>query len=517
MQKAALLSVSDKTGLVDFARGLEQLGFVLLSTSGTLKALQDAGVAVQSVEDYTGQEEILDGRVKTLHPKIHAGILARGDDSNHQNQLADNKILPIALVVVNLYPFIQTLDEARRSGGDCSLSRMVEKIDIGGPTMIRAAAKNHSSVIPVIDPADYGWVLDELQNGGDISAEKRKGLASKVFTAMAGYDLAIAEYLTEGELGELSQVVGVVGRQLQPLRYGENPQQRAGLYGKVNDRRGVPWRQLHGKELSYNNLLDVDAAISLLATFREDRPTVAILKHLNPCGVASGATLREALKRAKACDPRSHFGGIVCFNGEVGAEEAASVQEDFAEIVVAPGFAPEALAILQQKKALRVVVVDSAWIPGVELRTAAGALLVQEPDSAPLIISPASCVTTNRASEIEMADLLFAWKVCRQVKSNAIVVAHHEMTVGVGAGQMSRVDSVEVALMKADRHGHSLTGAVAASDAFFPFPDSVELLAERGVVAIVSPKGARRDEEVIAVCNQRGVALYLVEDRHFRH
>jgi len=517
MQKAALLSVSDKTGLVDFARGLEQLGFVLLSTSGTLKALQDAGVAVQSVEDYTGQEEILDGRVKTLHPKIHAGILARGDDSSHQAQLADHQILPIALVVVNLYPFIQTLDEARRSGGDCSLARMVEKIDIGGPTMIRAAAKNHSSVIPVIDPADYGWVLGELKNGGEISAEKRKGLAAKVFTAMAGYDLAIAEYLTEGELGELSQVVGVVGRQLQPLRYGENPQQRAGLYGKVNERRAIPWRQLHGKELSYNNLLDVDSAISLLATFREDRPTVAILKHLNPCGVASGVTLRDALKRAKACDPRSHFGGIVCFNGEVGAEEAASVQEDFAEIVVAPGFSPEALAILQQKKALRVVVVDREWVAGLELRTAAGVLLVQEPDSALLLISPESCVSTNRASDIEMADLLFAWKVCRQVKSNAIVVAHREMTVGVGAGQMSRVDSVEVALMKADRHGHSLAGAVAASDAFFPFPDSVELLAERGVVAIVSPKGARRDEEVIAVCNRRGVALYLVEDRHFRH
>lgn len=522
MKKAALLSVSEKSGLVDFARGLEQLGFVLLSTSGTLKTLQDAGVPVQSVEEYTGQGEILDGRVKTLHPKIHAGILARGDDPEHQRQLQSHEILPIALVVVNLYPFIQTLDEARRSGGDCSLARMVEKIDIGGPTMIRAAAKNHGTVVPVIDPSDYGWLLDELRSGGDISPEKRRGLAAKVFTAMAGYDLAIAQYLTEGGSGlrdsdQLPEVTGVVGRELQPLRYGENPQQRAGLYQNTTERRRVPWQQLHGKELSYNNLLDVDAALSLLGTFREDRPTVAILKHLNPCGVAAGATLRDALKRAKACDPRSHFGGIVCFNGEVGREEAEVVQEDFAEIVVAPAFSTEALAVLQQKKALRVVVFDREWIPGVELRTAAGALLVQEPDCAALSVPTTCCVTHRSASESEMADLLFAWKVCRQVKSNAIVVAHHEMTVGVGAGQMSRVDSVEVALMKADRHGHSLVGAVAASDAFFPFPDSVELLADRGVVAIVSPKGARRDEEVIAVCNQRGVALYLVEDRHFRH
>ncbi len=523
MKRAALLSVSDKTGLVDFARGLERLGFVLLSTSGTLKALRDAGLTVESVEEYTGQEEILDGRVKTLHPKIHAGILARGDDHGHQEQLTANGILPIALVVVNLYPFVQTLEDARCSGGDSSVPRMVEKIDIGGPTMIRAAAKNHRTVVPVIDPSDYSTVLTLLEGDGGVPLAVRQELAAKVFTAMAAYDLAIAEYLAEGKSAELSEatglsgVAGVVGRQLQPLRYGENPHQRAGLYGLADSRRGLPWRQLHGKELSYNNLLDVDAAINLLATFRSGRPTVAILKHLNPCGTASGATLRDALKKAKACDPRSHFGGIVCFNGEVSAEDAAVVQEDFAEIVVAPGFSAEALELLQRKKALRLVAIDAEWVPGSELRTAAGGILVQEPDVVPLSVPAEARVSVAIASERECADLLFAWKVCRHVKSNAIVVVRDEMTVGVGAGQMSRIDSVEVALMKADRHGHVLQGAVAASDAFFPFPDSVETLAERGITAIVSPKGARRDEEVIAACNQRGLALYLLEDRHFRH
>lgn len=517
MQKAALLSVSDKTGLVEFARGLEALGYVLLSTSGTLQALRDGGITVESIEEYTGQEEILDGRVKTLHPRIHAGILARHDDSSHQAQLAAQKILPIELVVVNLYPFVQTLEEARRSGGDSSLARMVEKIDVGGPTMIRAAAKNHQSVIPVIDPADYPLVLEQLKTAEGVSAQTRRGLAAKVFTAIASYDLAIAEYLAEREEGGLSAVVGIVATEAQSLRYGENPHQRAGLYRSAATQRGLPWQQLQGKELSYNNLLDVDAAVSLLATVRDEGPTVAILKHLNPCGVASGATLHEAIKRAKACDPRSHFGGIVCFNGEVGAEEAEVVQEDFAEIVVAPAFTKGALELLSRKKALRVIAIDTEWQPTAELRSAAGGLLVQEADTSVLQIPVAAQVSTARATEREFADLLFAWKVCRQVKSNAIVIARDRMTIGVGAGQMSRIDSVEVALMKADRHGHALEGAVAASDAFFPFPDGVETLAERGITAIVAPKGARRDEEVIEACNQRGVALYLVDDRHFRH
>jgi phosphoribosylaminoimidazolecarboxamide formyltransferase/IMP cyclohydrolase len=506
--------------VVAFAQGLVELGYTLLSTSGTLKALRDAGLPVIAVEEYTGQAEILDGRVKTLHPKIHAGILARYQDPAHRAELEREDILPISIVVVNLYPFLQTLAEARESGGDTSVSRMVDKIDIGGPTMIRGAAKNHHSVIPVIDPADYDMVLEHLRSGG-VSEATRRVLASKVFAQMAAYDLAIGSYLAEPAPGESrcateSNIAGFVGVKSQALRYGENPHQRAALYTSVHGSI-APWRQLHGKELSYNNLLDVDAAISLLNTMGTELPVVAILKHLNPCGVAHGETLLDALKRAKACDPRSHFGGILCFSQQVTEDVVMNVQEDFAEIIVAPSFSAGALEQLSKRKALRIIETAPDWVPTVEFRSAAGALLVQEPDYLPLSVDENCRVSERAATAAEYKELVFAWQVCRHVKSNAIVVVNNGMTVGIGAGQMSRIDSVEVALAKAARHGHDLAGAGAASDAFFPFPDGAETLIASGVRAIVVPGGAKRDPEVVEVCNKNNVALYFLADRHFRH
>lgn len=512
--KAALLSVSDRTGLESFARDLQSLGFTLLTTSGTAKALSAAGISSVSIEEYTGQKEILDGRVKTLHPKIHAGLLARRDDATHMRQLTEDGILPIEVAAVNLYPFVQNLssDKARDP------LRMIELVDVGGPTMIRAAAKNHAAVYPVIDPADYDRVLAALKarDSGD-SLTLRRELAVKVFTQLAYDNLEIAKYFSGlGSEAGFSSVSGIVLQQEQSLRYGENPHQKAVYYRAV----GAPmrdWKQLHGKELSYNNLLDFDAAIRMMRMLPDDVPAAVIIKHLNPCGAAAGSSLLDALKKAKRCDPRSHFGGIIAFNSTVDRSVAEDVKEDFAEIVVAPGYEEDALEVLQRSKNLRIMTVNISDPGSYELRSSAGGYLVQQGDNEVSHLEELEVVSSRPPTPQELKDLQFAWLMCAHVKSNAITLAKDGMLIAVGAGQMSRIDSVELALAKAKRHEHDLKGAVAASDAFFPFTDSVETLAAHGITAIVAPSGAKRDADVVATANRLNVTLLFAPDRHFRH
>lgn len=527
MEKMALLSVSDQTGLVDFARALRRAGYTLLATSGTGKALAAADIAYTSVESYTGLAELLDGRVKTLHPKIHGGILARRDAQHHLDQLRHESIASIDLVAVNLYPFTKYLaSELARNPEE-----MTELIDVGGPTMIRAAAKNHRFVLPVIDPADYPQVQKLLDTPGEsdpFSLEFRRSLAAKVFNTLSTYDGAISQYLSslgKGELAEsevqLPETVSLDLRKVMTLRYGENPHQNAAVYGTRESSipllSGASWRQLGGKELSYNNMLDLDAGIRLLVDLPSSKPTVGILKHLNPCGVASGNSVSTALERAKQCDPRSHFGGILVSNQEIDKEAAEEIRGDFAEIVVAPAYSEEALAVLKTSKNLRIIEINVEQLSGYEVRTVAGALLVQEPDVKRSIVSDAARVTPRKPSPEEISDLDLAWRVCGHVKSNAIVLVRDGLLIGVGGGQMSRIDSIELALQKAKLHGHLLDGAVAASDAFFPFRDSIDALAAEGISCIVSPSGARRDDEVKAAAAERNVSLFFVDDRHFRH
>lgn len=522
--KAALISVSDKTGLADFAKSLHNAGFKLLSTSGTKQHLIDNQIPVVAIEEYTGQKEILDGRVKTLHPKIHAGILAKAGNEKHFQQLAEDSIWPIDILIVNLYPFQQGLKDTTKS-----FAEMVELIDIGGPTMIRAAAKNFGRVCVVSDPADYERVAAELEATGAVSEALRLELAAKVFTFTAQYDLAIARYMSaRGEREEIGSVVeGVVLQKQQDLRYGENPAQKAGFYRRAFS-EGPTWKQLGGKELSYNNLLDLDAALQLTRLL--DKELVkdggaghncclsVIIKHLNPCGVAVASTLIDSVIKAKKCDPRSHFGGILGFNVEVDAEVAATIREDFCEIVVAPAYSEEALTILRSSKNLRIIEAPlKTEHARVEMRYVDGGVLIQESDPGPSHLREAKLVSKIAPNSQQLLDLQLAWSVCSQVKSNAIVIAKDGMVVGVGAGQMSRIDSVELALHKARTHKHDLAGAVVASDAFFPFPDSVETLAEAGVAAIVAPSGAKRDEDSVNAANKAEIALLFVGDRHFKH
>lgn len=524
--KAALLSVSDKSGLAEFSRCLHNAGFKLLSTSGTKQHLIDNQIPVVPIEEYTGQKEILDGRVKTLHPKIHAGILAKAGNEKHFQQLAEDSIWPIDILVVNLYPFQQGLKDTSKT-----FAEMVELIDIGGPTMIRAAAKNFGRVCVVSDPADYARVAAELNATGKVSEALRLELAAKVFTFTAQYDLAIAKYLSaKGEREEIGSVVeGVVLQKQQDLRYGENPGQKAGFYRRAFS-EGPSWKQLGGKELSYNNLLDLDAALQLTRLLDENLVksestdenscVSVIIKHLNPCGVAIANTLIESVVKAKMCDPRSHFGGILGFNVEVDAEVASSIREDFCEIVVAPAYSEDALQLLRTNKNLRIIQAPMKCGQDrgrVEMRYVDGGVLIQESDPGPSAIGEASLMSKTAPNTQQLRDLQLAWSVCSHVKSNAIVIAKDGMIVGVGAGQMSRIDSVELALHKARTHKHDLSGAVVASDAFFPFPDSVETLAEAGVAAIIAPSGAKRDEDSVKAADKSQIALLFVSDRHFRH
>ena len=515
--KRALVSVSDKTGIVEFCEGLQELGIDILSTGGTAKLLEANGVRVTEVSDYTGFPEIMAGRVKTLHPKVHGGILGRrGVD---EAVMAEHGIEPIDLVVVNLYPFTRVI---RRS--DCTYEEAVENIDIGGPAMIRAAAKNHRDVGVVVDPDDYGRVLEALKlNLNALPDALRLELAVKAFQHTAAYDATIAAYLAkvaEPEAG-LAPALAVSAHKVDDLRYGENPHQRAALYQELTPPPGTLGhaRQLQGKPLSYNNLTDADAALACVQSFA-DRPACVIVKHANPCGVAEADTLLAAYDRAYATDPTSAFGGIIAFNQTLDGETAAAiVARQFVEVVLAPAISEEAQAALASKPNVRVLACGM-WeppAPELELKRISGGLLVQDKDIAMITAADLKTVTQRKPTEAEMADLLFAWKVVKYVKSNAIVYAQEGRTLGIGAGQMSRVWSARIGILKAEEAGLSVAGSVMASDAFFPFRDGVDAAAEAGVTAIIQPGGSIRDEEVVAAADEAGIAMVFTGMRHFRH
>lgn len=510
----ALLSVSNKEGLIDFARGLNALGIRLLSTGGTARTLQEAGLPVTGVSEHTGFPEILDGRVKTLHPRIHAGILARQDDPQHQRTLAEHGIPPIGLVVVNLYPFQQTVS---REG--VALEEAVEQIDIGGPTMVRAAAKNYGSVAVVVDPEDYPRILQELQADGEVSPELRFQLARKAFAHTAAYDSAISAWFEhrygEGLPGQLSLCL----RQEAVLRYGENPHQRAALYRPqgLAAEGIVAARQHHGKQLSFNNYLDLDAAWNLVREF--DATACAIIKHTNPCGAALGDSLVEAYERALECDPVSAFGSIIACNRTVDLPAAEAMSKLFVEAVVAPGYQPEAMEVLARKKGIRIMEVPPVSASAdpyreLDFKRISGGLLVQDRDLHRLRAEDLRVVTRRSATADELEELLFAWVVCKHVKSNAIVYSRGRQVIGVGAGQMSRVDSARIA---AEKSRFPLEGAVMASDAFFPFRDGLDEAARRGIRAVIQPGGSVRDEEVIQAADEHGIAMVFTGIRHFRH
>ena len=510
----ALLSVFDKRDLVEFAKGLDRLGIEILSTGGTYRELEVAGLGVVRVSDLTGFPEILGGRVKTLHPKIHGGILADRSRAGHAAEMRDHGIVPIDLVVVNLYPFQET---SRRPGVE--LTEVIESIDIGGPCMIRAAAKNYQGVVPVVDPEDYPQVLAALEEGGGEVPEKlRRQLAVKAFRHTQGYDAAISEWLehlAESEGDALPQHLLLDLRKQGDLRYGENPHQPAALY-RVTGGGGVlgGFTQHQGKSLSFNNLLDTDAAGRAVALF--DEPAVAIIKHNNPCGVGRGKSLGEAYERAFACDPVSAFGSVVAVNGEIDEDFTAAMAKHFVEVLIAPGYTPAALERLGKKTNLRVLEAPVARgdAGDHEYRPIDGGFLVQGADGLADDEGGWSCPTRRQPRDKERRALSFAWKVCRSVKSNAIVIANELQTVGIGAGQMSRVDSCRIAIDKAQL---DLGGTVAASDAFFPFRDGLDLLAKAGVTAIIQPGGSKRDAEVTAAADEAGVAMLMTGRRHFRH
>jgi phosphoribosylaminoimidazolecarboxamide formyltransferase / IMP cyclohydrolase len=520
----ALLSVSDKTGLAEFAHGLRWHGVEIVSTGGTAKLLRDAGIEVIEVAEITGLPEMMDGRVKTLHPKIHGGLLAVRENEAHLKALADHAIPTIDLLAANLYPFEQTV------AGGAEFDTAIETIDIGGPAMIRAAAKNHDGVTVVVDPADYAAVLAEMAaNGGATTLELRKTLAARAFARTAAYDAAIASWFA-GQLGENTpKTMTIAGRLAEALRYGENPHQWAAFYRTSDKRFGVATaRQVQGKELSYNNLNDTDAAYELAAELDpKGCAAVAIIKHANPCGVALGKTLAEAYRKALACDPVSAFGGIVAMNRPLDAEAAREIVKIFTEVIIAPDASDEAKAIIAEKKNLRLLLAGGLPEPsahGVAFRSLAGGFLVQSRDDAVVADGALKVVTNRQPTKQELADLLFAFTVAKHVKSNAIVYAKGGATIGIGAGQMSRVDAARMAAWKAAdaarAQGSSenpTQGAVAASDAFFPFADGLKLIAEAGATAVIQPGGSLRDDEVIAAADAAGLAMVFTGLRHFRH
>lgn len=510
----ALLSVSDKTGLIPLARTLAEAGVDLISTGGTARALRVAGLAVKDISEHTGFPEMLDGRVKTLHPKVHGGLLYRRGNPEHEAAVRQHGIAPIDLVVVNLYPFEQTV---ARPG--VSLHDAIENIDIGGPSMLRSAAKNHESVTVVVDPADYEEVAAQIRARGQTTLELRRRLAVKVFARTAAYDAAIAAHLGHAFAvadGGVPPALALTAPRAQSLRYGENPHQRAALYGRFADY----FQQLHGKELSYNNILDLTAAAHLIAEFENDPPTLAILKHTNPCGVGQGATLREAWDRAFATDRQAPFGGIIAVNHTLDGDCAAAIAEIFSEVIVAPEFAPAALELLQKKKNLRLVrrLKNPQTAPPWEVRSVgAESFLWQERDTHTTTVADLKIVTRRQPTEAELRAMLFGWRVVKHVKSNAIVYVAADRTLGIGAGQMSRVDASRIAVWKAGEAGLSLRGSVVCSDAFFPFADGLIAAAEAGATAAIQPGGSVRDAEVIAAADERNLAMAFTGVRHFRH
>jgi len=516
--RQALISVSDKRGVVDLARGLSELGFDILSTGGTARALSAAAVKVTEVADYTGFPEMLDGRVKTLHPKVHAGILARRDVAADMDALKRSAIPAIDLVVVNLYPFVQTVAKP-----GCTLDEAVENIDIGGPTMVRAAAKNYRHVAIVTDPEDYLALLEELtRSRGSLSLATRFRLARKAFSHIAAYDGAISNYLTAtdetGRRKDYPDQINLSYAKVQDLRYGENPHQSAAFY---RDLERVPgalsnYRQLQGKELSYNNIADADAAWECVKTF--DAPACVIVKHANPCGAALGADALEAYERAFGTDPTSAFGGIIAFNCELDGATAAPVVRQFVEVLIAPKVSADARDILASKQNVRVLEVAlEAGGNAIDTKRVGGGLLVQSPDTRNVAAADLKVVTRVQPTGQQLRDLLFAWRVAKFVKSNAIVFCKDGRTVGVGAGQMSRVDSARIAAIKAHNAGLTLSDSVVASDAFFPFRDGLDTVVDAGARAVIQPGGSMRDEEVIAAADEHGIAMVFTGVRHFRH
>jgi len=514
----ALISVSDKTGVVEFARDLAQDGVEILSTGGTARLLRESGIDAMEVSDYTGFPEMMDGRVKTLHPKIHGGILGRrGTDDE---VMEEHGIGRIDLVVVNLYPFQQAVADP-----DCSLEHAIENIDIGGPTMIRAAAKNHHDVAVIVDPQDYGRVIQEMrENQGVLGAATCYQLAVKTFEHTAQYDGAIANYLgaiaADATRSDFPQTINLQFRHAQSMRYGENPHQKAAFYVEddVEESSIATAKQLQGKELSYNNIADTDAALECVKQF-EEGPACVIVKHANPCGVAIADTLLEAYDLAYSTDPESAFGGIIAVNGELDGETAQAILDrQFVEVIIAPTVSAEAIEAVRAKKNVRLLACGE-WaaeaLHRLDFKRVNGGLLVQEADLQ--LLDETRVVSDRQPSKAEMRDLLFSWRVAKFVKSNAIVYGKDMMTIGVGAGQMSRVNSARIAAIKAEHAGLEVKGSVMASDAFFPFRDGIDNAAEAGITAVIQPGGSMRDEEVIAAANEHGMAMVFTGMRHFRH
>jgi len=515
--KQALISVSDKDGVVELASALAALGVKLLSTGGTAKLLQQAGVAVTEVSDYTGFPEMLDGRVKTLHPKVHGGLLARRDSPEHMAAARQHDIGMIDLLVVNLYPFQKTVARL-----DCTLDDAIENIDIGGPAMLRAAAKNHAGVAVVVDPHDYRRVLADIREHGAVGAPLRFELARKVFAHTAQYDGAIANWLggvrPDGAHDAHPTTLTLQFEKVQGMRYGENPHQGAAFYRDSAPAAGTlaHYRQLQGKELSYNNIADADAAWECVKTF--DAPACVIVKHANPCGVAIGADCGDAYAKAFATDPTSAFGGIIAFNRSLDGETAERVSKQFVEVMIAPGFDEAARRVFAAKQNVRLLEIPIARASNhIDLKRVGGGLLLQSPDERNLAPEELRVVTRLRPSDAQLADLLFAWRVAKYVKSNAIVFCGDGRTLGVGAGQMSRIDSARIASIKAGHAGLTLAGSVVASDAFFPFRDGLDVVVDAGAAAVIQPGGSVRDDEVIAAADERGVAMVFTGVRHFRH
>jgi phosphoribosylaminoimidazolecarboxamide formyltransferase/IMP cyclohydrolase len=510
----ALLSVSDKTGLAELAQTLAAAGVELLSTGGTAKTLREAGLTVQDISAFTGFPEMLDGRVKTLHPRVHGGLLYIRDNPAHEEAVREHGIEPIDLVVVNLYPFEQTVAKP-----GVSLHDAIENIDIGGPSMLRSAAKNHEFVTVIVDPADYAIVAEQVRTQGGTTLELRRRLAAKVYARTGAYDAAIASHLDKAfgaSTGGLPSGLSIQAPLAQPLRYGENPHQKAALYGRFPEY----FQQLHGKELSYNNILDLTAAAALIEEFAGESPTLAILKHTNPCGLGQASSLREAWDKAYATDKQAPFGGIIAVNQPLDGACASAIAEIFSEVIVAPSFTPEALEILQKKKNLRLLRVrqplrNSAPL---DLRSVgADSWLLQERDLLQTTEPSLKIVTRRQPTQAELKAMLFGWKAVKHLKSNAIAYVTEDRTLGIGAGQMSRVDASRIAVWKAGEAGLSLKGSVVCSDAFFPFPDGLIAAAEAGATAAIQPGGSVRDKEVIAAADERGVAMAFTGARHFRH
>jgi phosphoribosylaminoimidazolecarboxamide formyltransferase/IMP cyclohydrolase len=519
----ALLSVSDKTGLIEFARALSAFGVELISTGGTKNALTDAGLKIIDVSELTGVPEMMDGRVKTLHPRVHGGLLAIRGNRDHVAAMAEHKIRPIDLLVVNLYPFEATVAKG------ASFEECVENIDIGGPAMIRAAAKNHADVAVVVEAEDYVTVLAELTaHNGSTTPALRKKLAAKAYARTAAYDAAISNWFADKLQDPAPDFRTVGGRLIETLRYGENPHQSAAFYRTSEQRPGVATaHQVQGKQLSYNNINDTDAAYECVAEFAARGPACVIVKHANPCGVAEGVSLAHAYRKALACDPVSAFGGIIALNGPLDAEAAAAITEIFTEVIIAPNASDEALAIVAAKKNLRLLLAGGLPDPrggGLTVKTVAGGLLAQSRDNAVVDEMQLKVVTRRAPSEAELEDLRFAFRVAKHVKSNTIVYAKNRATVGIGAGQMSRVDAARIAARKAEDAARQaglkepLTkGAVVASDAFFPFADGLLVAIEAGATAVIQPGGSMRDDEVIKAADDHGIAMVFTGTRHFRH